>query len=55
MDSVRKIYERIVRAAEKGMGVHLSAKECWQISRDDAIISVAMGREIDEEDKENGT
>lgn len=35
-------YQRIVRAAERGVGVRLSAAECEAMGRyDDAIIAVA--------------
>ena len=35
------VYQRIVRAAERGTGLRLSADDCWALSRDDAITTVA--------------
>ncbi len=35
-------YQRIMRAAESGRGVHLSPDEVWAMSQDDAIATVAL-------------
>jgi hypothetical protein len=34
-------YQRIVRAAQKGRGVRLSANEVWEMAHDDAIETAA--------------
>ena len=34
-------YQRIMRAAQAGRGVRLSAEDCWAMSRDDAISALA--------------
>lgn len=44
-------YQRIVRAAETGVGVRLSAGECWALRLDDAIATVAAR---DDEDMKAG-
>lgn len=35
-------YQRIIRAAAEGRGIRLTASECWSLSHDDAIETVAF-------------
>jgi len=43
-------YERIVRAAQRGTGCRLSALDCSQMARDDAISALAANDREDRED-----
>jgi hypothetical protein len=45
-------YQRIVEASKKGVGVRLSAEECWDMAFDDAIATRAM---LDDEESARAT
>lgn len=44
-------YQRIVAAAEKGVGVRLSAEECWTLRWDGAIEQVASNDDMDQQEE----
>lgn len=41
-DTLIEAYRRILKAAEKGVGVRLSADEVWEMSRDNAIEAAVL-------------
>lgn len=45
------VYQRIVRAADNGTGLRLSADDCWELRCDDAIVQVAIHH--DEADRDS--
>lgn len=47
-------YQRIVRAAERGVGVRLSPEECWRMGKmDDAIFTRAQLDDEEQAEKKN--
>ena len=46
-------YQRIMRAAKKGVGVRLSADEAFQLSMDDAVMQVAQADDEEAEPREH--
>lgn len=45
----RQIYIAIMNAAWRGVGLHLTTDEVWELSSDDAIETVALNALLDEE------
>jgi hypothetical protein len=41
-------WQKIMRAAQRGTGLHLTADEVWQLSRDDAIEQAATQARAEE-------
>lgn len=39
------VYQRIMRAAERGTGLRLSADDCWELQCDSAIVQVAINHD----------
>ncbi|UTU08085.1 hypothetical protein CcrC1_gp399 [Caulobacter phage C1] len=46
MSAKLSVYERIMKAAEKGVGIRLSAQDCEEMSMDDAIATAAFNFEL---------
>lgn len=47
-------YIRIIKAAKEGVGVRLTAEECYYLAQDDSIVQVAARTAVGEESNGGG-